>query len=228
MKTPAQSVTCEQYRRNFSYTLLKAFAALSAGVFLTMSPVKADENITRLPAVDSEMLSAYLYDTLKNRHSAAGFSDKELSLEQLATLMWAGCGISRPAEGKITAPSALNKQDILLYALKHDGAWLYQPRENTIQKVSDKDLVAAAAGPQKNFANAPLIFLLVSQTDLLPGVDAGLIDAGHVAQNLLLAATSMNLGSRVRMTMDKETLKQELKLSNAQLPILNVVVGEEK
>ena len=48
---------------------------------------------------------------LSDRHSDREYATKELSLQDLSDLLWAANGINRP-DGKRTAPSALNKQDM--------------------------------------------------------------------------------------------------------------------
>ncbi len=87
-----------------------------------------------------------LFRALEKRHSSRSFSPTELSDAQLSTILWAACGINRPESGHITAPSAINAQDILVYVVRKDGAYLYLPEDNKLQRVSDKDLRKAVAG----------------------------------------------------------------------------------
>ena len=53
---------------------------------------------------------------LSDRRSDREYANKELSLQDLSDLLWAANGINRP-DGKRTAPSALNKQDIDIYVI---------------------------------------------------------------------------------------------------------------
>ena len=53
---------------------------------------------------------------LSERHSVREFSTKELSLQDLSDLLWAANGINR-SDGKRTAPSAMNKQDVDIYVI---------------------------------------------------------------------------------------------------------------
>lgn len=62
---------------------------------------------------------------LQNRHSSRNFADKQISDEVLSTLLWAADGVNRPESGKLTAPSASNAQDIRIYVIRKDGAYLY-------------------------------------------------------------------------------------------------------
>ncbi len=49
---------------------------------------------------------------LSLRASANEFDTTSLNLQDLSDLLWAANGVNRPEEGKRTAPSALNAQDI--------------------------------------------------------------------------------------------------------------------
>ena len=57
---------------------------------------------------------------------------------------------------------------------------------------------------------------------------SGAIDAGYVSQNIDLACEALGLVTVPRATMDKDALKKELKLTEAQNPILNHPVGYKK
>jgi nitroreductase len=51
------------------------------------------------------------------------------------------------------------------------------------------------------------------------------IDTGIVAQNILLFCTSIDMVGRPRAFMDKDTIKELLKLNDKQYPILNIPVA---
>ena len=57
---------------------------------------------------------------------------------------------------------------------------------------------------------------------------SGAIDSGYVSQNIDLACEALGLATVPRATMDKETLKKELKLTDDQHAILNHPVGYKK
>jgi hypothetical protein len=56
-----------------------------------------------------------LMQALKERQSSAGFTDKEIPLQEISNLLWAAFGINRPENGKRTAPSGSNRQEIEIY-----------------------------------------------------------------------------------------------------------------
>ncbi|MDR2595083.1 MAG: SagB/ThcOx family dehydrogenase [Fibromonadaceae bacterium] len=153
---------------------------------------------------------------------------KDLSLEEISDLLWAANGVNRPAEGRRTAPSAMNSQDIYLYVLAKSGAYLYNAKEHTLSLVANSDLRAAGAGGQKAFGDAPIIVLLVSDISKLRsgGEKLGAMDAGIVSQNISLFCSGTGLITRVRASMDVDALTKALKLNASQIPMLNHPVGK--
>ena len=170
---------------------------------------------------------------LQNRHSSREFADKQVPDNVLSTVLWAACGINRPSEGKITAPSAINAQDIQVYVVRKDGAYLYKPEDNSLQKVSSKDLRSAVAGRQSFAADAPVSLVLVSNHNKFGGHSngasrMGVVDAGYVSENICLACSALGLNTVPRMTMDSETLKKELNLDDNYDFVINSQIGYPK
>lgn len=196
----------------------------------TIENTATTQNI-QLPEPDKNV-DATLMDVLQRRASVRNFSDKGISDGTLSQLLWAACGINRE-DGRLTAPSAINAQDIKLYVIRKDGAYLYLPRENQLQKVTDQDLRPAIAGRQASVAKAPVTLLMVSDLtkfgDRRNGAQLmGTFDAAYVSENICLAATALGLATVPRMQMDKEALKSGLHLADTDLPLLNNPVGWEK
>lgn len=182
----------------------------------------------KLPAPDKNV-DMTLMEALQQRHSSRTFSAKEISNPTLSQILWAACGINRPSEKKITAPSAVNAQDIDVYVIRKDGAYLYVPSSNALKKVSGKDLRVSAAGRQGDVASAPLFLLLVSNHNRFGNPEGdtrpGLVDAGYVSQNIALVCTALNLNTVPRMTMDTDALVRELGLDSNQDLVINHPIG---
>lgn len=181
-----------------------------------------------LPEPDKNV-DAKLMDVLQHRASGRNFADTEITDATLSQLLWAACGVNRE-NGNITAPSAINAQDIKLYVIRKDGAYLYLPRENQLQKVTDKDLRSAVAGRQGFVTKAPVSLVMVSdQTkfgDRKNGARLmGTFDAAYVSENICLTCTALGLITVPRMSMDSEALKEGLNLAETDLPLLNNPVG---
>ncbi|MBQ6187099.1 MAG: nitroreductase family protein [Prevotella sp.] len=167
-----------------------------------------------------------LFEVLQKRASIRDYSDKDISDKTLSQVLWAACGKNRP-DGRITAPSAVNAQDVVVYVCKANGAFLYDAQNNTLVQVSKKDLRKAVAGRQEFAAKAPVSLVLVSNLEKLPRANQmlGAMDVGYVSENICLACTALGLATVPRATMDIETLKKELGLGEKQVPMLNNPVG---
>ena len=190
------------------------------------------QNTKKLPEPNKKVKMT-LYEALQQRHSTRDFSDKNVDESKLSQLLWAAVGINRP-NGNLTAPTAVNAKDISVYVCTKDGAWLYMAKENSLRRVSFKDLRSAVAGNQKFSETAPISLVLVTDNAKLNGTNnegptlMGAVDAGYVSQNICLACEALGLATVPRATMDANTLKKELKLSETQHAVLNHPIGHKK
>ena len=187
------------------------------------------QDIVKLPEPDKNVPMT-LYQALQQRKSVREYSSKDIDDMKLSQLLWAAVGINRP-DGHLTAPTAINAQDITVYVCRKDGAYLYMAKDNALQKVSDKDLRKEIASAQQFAAEAPISLVIVTDNAKFRGGStngptiSGAIDAGYVSQNIDLACEALGLVTVPRGTMDKDALKKELKLTESQNPILNHPVG---
>ena len=194
--------------------------------------VFAQSEKIQLPAPNgTKTVKMSLMTALQNRHSVREYSEnKDISNQDLSNLLWAACGYNRPKEKRITAPSALNLQDIIVYVCRKDGAYRYNPGLNCLESVTTKDLRYAVAGPQNFVKSAPVCLVLVSdQTKFkTPDKTIGALDAGYVSQNICLGATAIGLATVPRATMNKEELAKGLGLKENQILMINHPVGWPK
>ena len=202
-------------------------------MLMAVTSCKAQDNILLpKPSMDNKVT---LMQALQNRHSTREYANKQVPDDVLSTVLWAACGINRPDEGKITAPSAINAQDIQVYVVRQDGAYLYKSEDNSLEKVSSKDLRAAVAGRQSFAASAPVSLVLVSNHNKFPQqmpkeakTRMGVVDAGYISENICLACSALGLNTVPRMTMDTEALKKELRLDDNYDLVLNSQIGYPK
>ena len=196
---------------------------------LVMSVTTHAQGVKQLPRPEwnnSSDGSITLVDALTFRRSEREFAATPLTDGELSKILWAACGLNRPAEGRITAPSAINAQDITVFVCREDGAWRYDAQNHQLVNVTGKDLRKAVAGRQDFAAKAPVSLVLVSDISKVRNLsELGAMDAGYVSENICLICTAMNLATVPRATMDSDVLKKELGLSASQLPMLNHPIG---
>lgn len=173
---------------------------------------------------------------LAERISMRECLEKDLNLNDISDLLWAANGINRDKDGRRTAPSALNKQDIDIYVFTDEAVYLYNPIGHSLVFMKDGDYRYALAGPpsparSQDFAkDFPLILLYVSDLSRfeMEGDKVRLmaaLDAGIVSQNVNLFCSAVKLATVPRVSMDLEAVKEILQLSDNQIPIMNNPVG---
>jgi SagB-type dehydrogenase family enzyme len=169
---------------------------------------------------------------LKARQTLREFSPERLPLRVLSNLLWAGFGVNRPDSGKRTAPSALNAQEVDLYAATSEGLYLYRAQDHTLQLVLAED-IRPKTGPQPFVTNAPLSLIYVADLGRLAKAKPAdrdryaLLDAGFIIQNVYLYCASEDLACVVH-DLDREALAQTMKLGPEQKVILAHAIGFPK
>lgn len=177
---------------------------------------------------------ASIMKALSDRHSEREFAARQLSGQDLSDLLWAANGINRQ-DGKRTAASALNKQDIDIYVLMRDGAYLYDYKSHLLKPVAEGDHRPLIGGKQASVNEAPVCLLMISDISRFGQVGTpqlrerfGALDAGLVSQNISLFCSGCGLVTVPRASMDVKGLKRVLKLSDSQIPMINHPVGYKR
>lgn len=214
--------TSESIQNSMKNSVLRI---LPLALALALSSACGAQETISLPKPDKSLKTS-LVEALQNRQSEREFADKEFSKKDLATLLWAANGVNRK-DGRRTAPSAMNRQDVDIYVIGKNGAYLWNAQENTLELRSSKDLRPAVAGRQAAVANAPVMLLLVSDGAKFGDMPNkfGMADAGYVSQNICLICAAEGWACVPRGSMEVETLKKELSLTEKQEPLLNNIVG---
>jgi hypothetical protein len=95
-----------------------------------------------LPAPDPDG-GLPLMQALQRRQSQREFADGNLTEQQLSNLLWAAGGVNRPELGGRTTPSAMNAQELRIYAALPRGLFLYEPQAHRLQLVVAHDVRAS-------------------------------------------------------------------------------------
>lgn len=173
-----------------------------------------------------------IMQSLADRHSSRECDGRQLSAADLSDLLWAANGISRP-DGRRTAPSALNRQDIDVYVVMEQGAYLYDAKAGKLRLVAEGDHRSLVAAGQNFVESFPVSLVLVSDLSRFGKLDdrtrlMAAVDAGTVSQNISLFCSGCGLVTVPRATMNSARLAEVLKLKAEQLPLMNHPVGYAK
>ena len=173
-----------------------------------------------------------IVESLWNRQSNNEFSDRMLTQQDLSNLLFAAIGQNRD-NGKLTSPTASNKQEIRLFVFTAEGVSEYLNKENCLKTVATGDHRGLIAGRQDWVKTAPVILLIVadeakfgSNNERSKAMMA--VDAGIVCENINLFCAGTGLMTRPRASMDVEATKALLGLDETQTPLLNNPVGYSK
>lgn len=186
---------------------------------------------TKLQEPNKDRGSVFM-KALSDRMSEREFSDRMLDSQDLADLLWAAVGQNRD-NGKLTAPTAVNKQEIRLFVFTNKNVSEYMPHTHSLRHVADGDYRGLVAGRQEFAKSAPISLVMVADLEKFGKDDErarmmACVDAGIVCQNINLFCSAVGLATVPRATMDSEAIQKLLDLSEKQIPVMNNPVGYKK
>ncbi len=170
-----------------------------------------------------------LMQALKERKSSREFSSRPLPAQVLSNLLWAAFGVNRP-DGRRTAPSASNLQEIDIYVALAEGLYLFDAKAHRLNPVLAEDL-RAATGTQAFVAQAPVNLVYVADYARMGNRPEqtktvySWADTGFIAQNVYLFCASEGLATVVRASIDREKLAAQMKLRPERRIVLAQSVG---
>lgn len=192
---------------------------------------------------------------IASRHSRRSFGNKPITHQEISFLLWSAYGLvegyatdrntlisgskTTPTETR-SVPSAWSLYPYKIYLMSINitaiprGIYLFNCLDGNLYKVGEVILPVQKYfhTPSTQIDQAGAIFFMASQSDIVNycsgerGYRYLLIEAGHIAQNLLLASTALKLGSIPLGGFDDLALNSLLKLEKPKDScIYSVVVG---
>ena len=179
------------------------------------------------PQTDSGMP---LMQALSQRQSQRQFAPGALADQVLSDLLWAAAGINRPdVEGR-TVPSAMNSQEIDVYAALPQGLYRYEPSSHVLYLISATD-VRRVTGYQDFVDHAPLDLIYVADHARMTAVPAvqresyASVATGAMAQTVYLFCASAGLATVIRAWMDRQALAEAMGLGADHQILMSQTVG---
>lgn len=168
-----------------------------------------------LPVID---LKADLAQALKERSSTRTYTDRELSVEEISTLLLFGAGkkshfldVTENKSETRTYPSGGGRYGIEIYPLFlrsqghfKSGVYHYNVHEHALDVVWERDFLdidykRLFAYPWVKGASLVLVFAAVFERSQMKYGERGyryvLLEAGHIGQNVTLVAQALGLGA---------------------------------
>jgi protease I len=175
-----------------------------------------------------------LEETLAKRRSIRSFSSQNLTYDQLGQLAWAAQGVTEQKTGFRTAPSAGAIYPIRLYFATEQGLFVYNPAGHALVRAIDKDIraeLSKAALGQAAVAQAACDIIIagsVNEVAARYGQKARaftILEVGHIAQNILLQAVTLDLGAVPIGAFDVNPVRMLCRLPTELEPFYIISVG---
>lgn len=154
-----------------------------------------------------------LNEALIKRQTNRTFSAQQLTEQELSNLLWAANGVNR-MDGKRTAPSARNAQEIEVYVAMKTGLYKYEPNDNALRIISSKDQRHQMSQRPQMIEEAPVALIFYANYDKMKNFDDaskefyGATDAGFVSQNVYLYCAAHNLNTVVMGYIDRDAIRE--------------------
>jgi len=181
-----------------------------------------------------------VFKAMKNRKTTREISSKKLPVQELSNILWSAGGVNR-TKGPfntpgITAASASNSQEILIYAAMQEGIYRYEPKKHELipALAGDYRKMGIGRGQGNMGADAPLRLIYVVDMDKLehtagfdePGLHDHEVqksyyftDTGMAAQNVYICAASQGLAAWFH-NCDRQGLSAKLGLSSGRYRVV--------
>ncbi|MFO7791304.1 MAG: SagB/ThcOx family dehydrogenase [Bacteroidota bacterium] len=171
-----------------------------------------------------------LMQALNERQSQRDFSDKSLSDQQMSDMLWAAWGINRE-NGKHTAPTSRNQQEMEVYVANSKGLFRYLPGEHALKLIHNHDIMAKT-GKQDFVDDAAINLIFVANYNKVDDDvtateyrETSGINAGYISQNVYLYCASEGLATVVRGWFDRDEVHEAMQLEDFRDVILCQTVG---
>ena len=206
----------------------------SFGGLRTGSAMDQEKSIQLPKPVHAGKMS--LEETLLRRESVRDFNSQPLTSQETSQLLWAAQGMTRKWGGR-AAPSAGALYPLETYLVTAEGFFHYLPDRHQLIRLSDrnllKDLCLAALG-QACTREAPAVIVLTAVHERTSGKYGQraeryiAMEAGHVAQNILLQATALGLGAAPVGAFHDDRVQKTLGLPVDHRPLYLIPVGHRR
>jgi len=216
-------------KRLIAVLVVVGMASAMAIALSASAPVATQTEIVLPAPVTKGTMS--LEEALAKRRSIRGFESKALTQQQVGQLLWAAQGITDPATGHRTAPSAMARYPMTVWMFDATGVYKYQPKGHLLIKISDQDRRAEVTQPARGGSAAPVTFILTGDPSVFGGRGADMaqkfiyLEGGHIAQNLALEATALGLATVTQGGINAAKIAAAVSLPEGAVAVYALPVG---
>ena len=165
-------------------------------------------------------------EVLSRRRSVRQYANRPVGFPLIGQLAWAGQGITDPAKGLRTAPSAGAIYPIDIYFATPEGLFLYHAEDHSLEQTIVGDIRESLEVPP-----APCDIIIAGSSKKLTSRFRDnaktymLLEAGHITQNICLQSVAMGLGSVTIGGINSHKVGRACKLPRSTEAIYVISVG---
>ena len=183
-----------------------------------------------LPAPDMTAGTTVM-EAMANRRSIRKYTERKFTDQELSNLLWAAMGKNRE-DGRRTAPTCRNFQEIRLFVFDAEGVGEYHPATHSLTPCVVGDYRHLLAAGQDFVKTAPICLVMIADMTKFGNVDErakmmASVDAGIVSQNISVACAGLGFATVPRAMMQAADIVKLLNLSDSHIAIMNNPVGFE-
>ena len=217
-------------------TLLHLLAMLMANFAVAAEGGAGSRGVNLPPPPSAGTMS--LEEALARRRSVREFSHGALTLDEISRLTWSIQGVTAPELRTAPSPGATYPLEVYLVVGEAKslaaGVYRYCPGLHRLELVADGDIrlpVADAAAGQTWISKAAMVVVIAAVFERTTacygkrGERYVYVEAGHVAQNLLLQTTALGLGARPVGAFNDLGISRLLRMPEGEVPLYIVPVG---
>ncbi len=175
-----------------------------------------------------------LEEVLLKRRSNRAFKERGIEMAAVSQILWAGQGL-RDDAGHRTAPSAGGRYPLDLYVIDDQNVTRYIAEDHQLERHLSEDpreKIYQATLFQDAIRQAPLVIVMTAdfgRAEQQHGAQLAerfaFMEAGHVAQNMLLQAYAMGLAGAAFGAFNAKQVRKILQLPRQQLPVYVMAIG---
>lgn len=218
-------------------SLLHLLAMLMANFAVAAEGAGSAARAVSLPPPPSSGTMS-LEEALAHRRSVREFAHGALTLDEISRLAWSLQGFTAPELRTAPSPGATYPLEVYMVVGEarslSAGVYRYCPGPHRLELVADGDIrlpVADAAVGQTWIGKAAMVVVIAAVFERTTacygkrGERYVYVEAGHVAQNLLLQATALGLGARPVGAFNDLGISRLLRMAEGEVPLYIIPVG---
>jgi protease I len=210
--------------------ILISFAALCFGQRRIRAVTQKIIQLTRPNTVGKMTFESALF----KQHDVLIFTGQTLERMLIGQLAWAAQGIRESQVNQQTETSTEAASPLQLHLATNEGMFVYQPEENSLEQTVYQDirgtLATAVAPMNESVSTAGCTFIITAPTRRVSTQRGNsrtsmYLRAGHIAQNIQLQATCLDLGSVAISDFNTRSVNTICRLPRNIEPIYIICVG---